>query len=387
MKAMDKLQSDTSNNHTIIGCELAGGESDIEYGLYNEEFFKKLLSIERKRTERSKRPFLLLLIDIEKILSVLHSSEVFYDLVSVLFRTTRETDMRGWYRHNAEIGIICTEIGEDDSRMSAETIAMKIKTNFLKQLPPCLGQSMGISVHLFPESPGTPVTIELVDRTFYPEFWERDVTVNINGLLKRSMDIIGSLCGLIILFPVFLFVPLLIRLTSEGPVFFRQERIGRFGRKFTFLKFRSMYVNNDDTIHRKYIQNLIAGNVDGCHGSNAVYKIQNDPRVTGIGRFLRKTSLDEVPQFLNVLKGDMSLVGPRPAIPYEFENYDIWHRHRLLQVKPGITGLWQVKGRSSTTFDEMVRLDLKYIRDWSLWLDLKLLILTPFAVFKGKGAC
>jgi lipopolysaccharide/colanic/teichoic acid biosynthesis glycosyltransferase len=388
MKIIHNKQSDPLNSHTIVGCELAREESDIEYGLYNEEFFKKLLSIERKRTERSKRPFLLLLIDIEKILPDLNSTEVFYDLLPVLFKTTRETDLRGWYRRNAEIGIICTEIDAVESRRSAETIAMKIRTNLLKQLPSGLAKAMGICIHLFPESPGTPVTIDLVDPTFYPEAVEQDVAVKINGFLKRIMDIIGSLCGLLIFSPVFLFVPLLIKLTSEGPVFFRQERIGRFGTKFVFLKFRSMYIDNDDTIHRSYIRELIAGNIQDCNdGSTAVYKIKDDPRVTPAGRFLRKTSLDEIPQFLNVLKGDMSLVGPRPAIPYEFENYDIWHRHRLLQVKPGITGLWQVKGRSSTTFDDMVRLDLKYIREWSLWLDVKLLFLTPFAVFKGKGAC
>ena len=151
-----------------------------------------------------------------------------------------------------------------------------------------------------------------------------------------------------------------------------------------------MHVNSDDAIHREYTKKLITENKateensDGAHAP--VYKIRNDPRITPIGEFLRKTSLDELPQLLNVLTGEMSLVGPRPPIPYEFENYDIWHRYRLLKVKPGITGLWQVTGRSSTTFDEMVRLDLKYIQEWSLWLDFKILLLTPWAVIKGKGA-
>ncbi len=120
---------------------------------------------------------------------------------------------------------------------------------------------------------------------------------------------------------------------------------------------------------------------------NGVYKLTNDSRITPVGRFLRKTSLDEFPQFFNVLKGDMSLVGPRPPIPYECEKYDVWHKRRILEVKPGITGLWQVKGRSSTTFDDMVRLDLNYVTHWSLLLDLKILFQTPFAVLKGKGAC
>jgi lipopolysaccharide/colanic/teichoic acid biosynthesis glycosyltransferase len=116
------------------------------------------------------------------------------------------------------------------------------------------------------------------------------------------------------------------------------------------------------------------------------YKITKDPRVTPVGHFLRKTSLDELPQFFNVLLGDMSLVGPRPAIPYECEEYDVWHRRRLLEMKPGITGLWQVRGRSATTFDEMVRIDIKYVQEWSLWLDIKIILQTPWVVLKGKGA-
>jgi lipopolysaccharide/colanic/teichoic acid biosynthesis glycosyltransferase len=146
-------------------------------------------------------------------------------------------------------------------------------------------------------------------------------------------------------------------------------------------------------VHEEYVKKLIAGqlgkdnevNGNGS-GQKPVFKIQNDKRITPLGQFLRKTSLDELPQFFNVLFGDMSLVGPRPPIPYEMQNYDIWHRCRVVEVKPGITGLWQVMGRSSTTFDEMVRLDIKYSREWSIWLDLKILLMTPWAVLKGKGA-
>src|SRR5205807_2381516 len=148
-------------------------------------------------------------------------------------------------------------------------------------------------------------------------------------------------------------------------------RVGQYGFPFTFVKFRSMYSVNDSNIHKEYVKRFISGKdpqqIEG--NQNVVYKISEDPRVTRVGRFLRKTSLDEFPQFLNVLKGEMSLVGPRPPIPYELESYDIWHRRRVLEVKPGITGLWQVNGRSKTTFDDMVRLDLEYARTWSFWLD------------------
>ena len=201
-------------------------------------------------------------------------------------------------------------------------------------------------------------------------------TMNTNHIpeaVKRAMDIFGSLMALVILSPLFVAIAALIRLTSPGPVLFKQERVGRFGKPFTFLKFRSMYVNNDDSIHRQYVRDLIANRVD-CdpgEGGDTVFKIRNDPRITPLGAFLRKTSLDELPQFFNVLKGEMSLVGPRPPVPYEVEDYGLWHRYRILAVKPGITGLWQVRGRSLTTFDGMVRLDIQYIRSWSLWLDLE----------------
>jgi lipopolysaccharide/colanic/teichoic acid biosynthesis glycosyltransferase len=172
-------------------------------------------------------------------------------------------------------------------------------------------------------------------------------------------------------------------------VFFRQSRVSQYGKHFTFLKFRSMKVATSDTIHKDYVKNFIAGKAETptSTGQKApVYKITNDPRVTAIGRFMRRTSLDEVPQFWNVFIGEMSLVGPRPPIPYELEAYDVWHRRRLLEVKPGITGLWQIHGRSSTTFDEMVRLDLQYSRTWSPMLDVKILLDTPRAVLMGDGA-
>jgi lipopolysaccharide/colanic/teichoic acid biosynthesis glycosyltransferase len=203
------------------------------------------------------------------------------------------------------------------------------------------------------------------------------------------MDVLGSLLALVIFSPVFLFAALAIKATSRGPIFFRQGRIGQHGNSFMFLKFRSMYVNNDASVHKAYVQKLIAGKADK-HPSDGngqgVYKLTKDSRITRVGSFLRKTSMDELPQFINVLKGEMSLVGPRPPVPYEVEAYDIWHRRRLLEAKPGITGLWQVSGRSRVTFDDMVRLDLHYARTWSPWTDIKILLRTPAAVMLGEGA-
>jgi lipopolysaccharide/colanic/teichoic acid biosynthesis glycosyltransferase len=184
-------------------------------------------------------------------------------------------------------------------------------------------------------------------------------------------------------------IALAIQLTSKGSVVFQQERLGQFGSRFKFLKFRTMYANNDPKVHQEYTQRFIAGQSSSHtteQGKPVVYKITNDSRVTPIGRFLRKTSLDELPQLWNVLRGEMSLVGPRPPVPDEFEVYDIWHRRRVLEVKPGVTGLWQVSGRSRMCFDDMVRLDLRYCQSWSLLLDLKILIATPRAVISGEGA-
>jgi lipopolysaccharide/colanic/teichoic acid biosynthesis glycosyltransferase len=202
--------------------------------------------------------------------------------------------------------------------------------------------------------------------------------------MKRALDIAGSAILMLMLLPVYAVVAALVKMTSTGPVFFSQERVGRMGRSFRMLKFRTMYVNSDSAIHKKYVTDFITSNQADTSG---VFKIVNDPRITPVGRILRKTSLDELPQFWNVLRGDMSLVGPRPPLAYEVQQYKPWHRRRVLEAKPGITGLWQVTGRSRTTFDDMVRLDLRYARTCSVWTDVKILLATPRAVISGKGAC
>jgi lipopolysaccharide/colanic/teichoic acid biosynthesis glycosyltransferase len=203
------------------------------------------------------------------------------------------------------------------------------------------------------------------------------------------VDIVGSSIMLALLAPLFVAIALAIKLSSKGPVFYRQQRVGRYGQTFTFLKFRSMVMNNDSNVHKEFVTRLIASETEEAKSKDSgakIYKLTNDKRITRVGKVLRRTSLDELPQFLNVLKGEMSLVGPRPPIPYELAAYQTWHRHRLLAVKPGITGLWQVMGRSSVRFDEMVRLDLRYASTWTPWLDLKILLRTPGAVIRGSGA-
>ena len=193
---------------------------------------------------------------------------------------------------------------------------------------------------------------------------------------------------LVLLAPVFAVISLLVKLKSPGPVFFGQVRVGESGKPFTMFKFRSMKVDNDPSIHQAFVSQFIKAGASngGSADAAAPFKIVDDPRVTPLGRFLRRSSLDELPQFWNVLKGEMSLVGPRPPLPYEVARYKRWHRRRLTEAKPGITGLWQVTGRSQTTFEDMVRLDLRYARSHSVWTDIKILLATPRAVLTGKGA-
>lgn len=205
-------------------------------------------------------------------------------------------------------------------------------------------------------------------------------------LAKRATDILISAFALLLLAPIWLVIALLIKLDSKGGVFYRQERVGMDGRIFLCYKFRTMRKDTDDRAHREYQQLYIAGRPETNMGDEArpVYKMQGDPRVTRIGGLLRRVSLDELPQLFNVLAGDMSVVGPRPPIPYEVEFYHTSHRRRL-DMKPGLTGLWQVSGRNRLSFDEMVRLDVFYIENWSLWLDLKIILQTLPVMLRGDA--
>lgn len=206
---------------------------------------------------------------------------------------------------------------------------------------------------------------------------------------KRLFDILIAAVLLILVAPVWLIISLFIKFDSRGAILFKQERVGMDGRKFLCYKFRTMNADADESIHREAYRKNIEGVLAEANAGDAekpVFgKVKNDPRVTRVGRFLRRTSLDELPQFLNVLRGEMSVVGARPPIPYEVEDYDVRHRKRL-DMKPGITGLWQVSGRNRLTFEEMVQIDLYYIENWSLWLDLKIILLTLPAILRGDGA-
>jgi lipopolysaccharide/colanic/teichoic acid biosynthesis glycosyltransferase len=222
-------------------------------------------------------------------------------------------------------------------------------------------------------------------------------------IMKRWMDIVISSMMIAFFAPLMLTIAIMVKLDSNGPAIFKQERVGsrvrgKGGKRswetkaFTIYKFRTMYMNNDASKHREFVQAMIKGDDDtltringGLAQGQNKYKINRDPRITKVGAFLRKTSLDELPQLFNVLKGDISLVGPRPALAYEVEVYTDKHLRRL-EAMPGMTGYWQITSRSAVDFDTMVEQDILYVENQSLWMDFKILVMTPFAVIKGKGA-
>jgi lipopolysaccharide/colanic/teichoic acid biosynthesis glycosyltransferase len=203
--------------------------------------------------------------------------------------------------------------------------------------------------------------------------------------LKRILDLCLGTFSILLFGPLMLILALGIRLSSPGPIYYRQKRIGKDGVPFEMLKFRSMQVQNMPDLHREHVQGLIRNNTHHKELGGKSLKMGVDPRITGMGKYLRKLSLDELPQFFNVMKGQMSIVGPRPPLPYEYEIYGEWHKGRLA-VLPGITGLWQVTSHNTVSFDEMVRIDLGYIKSMNLWLDLKIILMTPIEMIRGKGA-
>jgi lipopolysaccharide/colanic/teichoic acid biosynthesis glycosyltransferase len=318
-------------------------------------------------------------------------------VIERLHAATSATDVMGWYEPGVVIGIV-----RSLARMPASPQPDDGGDHVLDD---ALGASLeheaagGCSIRvLVHPQPVHPAGDDLggIARALYPELVFRTRGARARDAAKRALDILGSLVGLVLLGPLLGVIAALVKLTSSGPALFRQTRVGHLANPFTVRKFRTMYTHADSAVHREFVSRFIAagtsngssnGSSNGGSRSDKLFKLTNDRRITPLGRFLRKTSLDELPQLWNVLRGDMSLVGPRPPLPYEYAQYRAWHRRRVLEVKPGLTGLWQIKGRSRTTFDDMVRLDLRYARTRSLRGDLAIIFRTPAAVISGKGAC
>ncbi len=352
---------------------------DESFGFYDENYFKELLVLERKRSERSGKPFLLSMVDVSSILKGKNKNEAAKNISSAIRKSCSEMDIKGWYNKNFVVGIIYVDI--DSSKI--DSIIQKLKDNFAKVMSPSNYTQNKITYIVFPQIQNHENVNEDSNAFLYPLPATKSSSRRISLVIKRIIDIIGSIFAISIFSPFFIMIPILIKLTSKGPVFYKSKRVGMYGKKFTFLKFRSMFVANNNDCHKEFVKSFIQNsNKEKKNGEQRVYKLKDDSRITPLGKFLRKTNLDELPQFFNVLWGDMSLIGPQPCLPYEFEYYGLWHRLCLLESKPGITCIWQVEGRSTTTFETMVRMDIQYITKWSLLLDVKLLAKIPLCIFR-----
>ncbi|MGA7551337.1 MAG: sugar transferase, partial [Candidatus Sulfotelmatobacter sp.] len=317
----------SSNGITL--SPISGASSSGDPDILNAESFRRMIALERKRSERSRKPFMLLLLDMGEQLSSEKNGETLGKILSALSLSSRETDFTGWYANDCVIGVLFTEIAIGDSSSIPSTIIARVTGTLRINLTSEQFKELSISFHVFPEDWDHEGDQRPSNPTLYPDLSQREDARKLFRVMKRVMDILGSALALVLFLPVFLLIAFAIKATSKGPVFFRQRRIGQHGKSFVFLKFRSMYLNNDAAVHKAYVQQLIAGKADKQPSSGngeGVYKLTKDSRITRVGSFLRKTSMDELPQFINVLKGEMSLVGPRPPVPYEVEAYDIWHR-------------------------------------------------------------
>ena len=350
-----------------------------------EGLFRDVLLREQRRADRFGQTFVLVLVALKSDrvcdLSTWHS------IIEGLTIAKRDTDVVGWLERGDVLAMIVPEVDATDTSVIRD-LESRVQLALTRRLDVETRDDFSIRLRRhIPFKGGAHGANESVDpvlRELHPSPRAR-----VRANLKRVLDVVASSALLLAASPVFLSVAACMKLMSPGPILFRQSRVGERGKLFTMLKFRTMHLHADNAIHKEFVSQLIKGETPtgGDAGKSTPFKIVDDPRVTRIGRILRKTSFDELPQLWNVLRGDMSLVGPRPPLVYEVEQYKPWHYRRVLEAKPGITGLWQVSGRSRTTFDDMVRLDLRYAKNASAWADIKILVATPKAVISGKGAC
>jgi lipopolysaccharide/colanic/teichoic acid biosynthesis glycosyltransferase len=330
--------------------------------------FATAITREQKRVDRSDKAFALLTIEVTEG----QSPELMREAASAVATATRAGDIVGWLRPDESLGVLLTDIRELDFAL-VNSVEGRIRQDLATFVGVPDHRRFAVRLHVHTSG----------RRGAAPPHTPR---ARAHDAVKRVLDLSGGAALLTMLSPLLLLIAAAVKLTSRGPVLFRQERVGHGMKPFTMLKFRTMCPDGGHALHQAYVTQFIKGGRDSA-AAPGVFKLIGDTRVTPIGRFLRKTSLDELPQLWNVIVGDMSLVGPRPPIKYEVDQYKGWHLRRVFDAKPGLTGLWQVTGRSRTTFDEMVRLDLQYARTVSVWSDLKILLATPRAVVAGKGAC
>lgn len=356
--------------------------------LLDEAIFRETLVRERKRSERSGQRMALFLIKAQNELDK-NTSNCLAAVAGALSFVKTDIDRLGWFETGRTVGLLVPEVGSTDSTDICDRLHAAFNSALSRQCDRDPPRGLALEMRVYPNQEQADDDVAaLMDPFLYPELsGNRNVESSFH-ILKRGMDIVLSCLLLLLLSPLIVIVAALVKCSSRGPIFFRQVRVGHMLKPFTIYKFRTMYATADHRAHHEYVSWFItSSHKSQDQRRDTVFKLTEDKRITRVGHVLRRTSLDELPQLWNVLRGNMSLVGPRPALPYEVRQYQPWHRYRVLEAKPGITGLWQVVGRSRTTFDEMVRLDLRYARNMSLWSDIKILLATPAAVITGKGAC
>ena len=334
------------------------------------DLLRMAIDREQMRVDRSNKAFAVLTVKLPGG----RSDQVVNEVAEIIAGVTRAGDLLGWLRPGETLGILLADTHELTPTQVA-TVENRIRAELVSRVKGCDPSAVFVRLDAHSSTRRAAPTAGTASRRS-----------RVNDVLKRLLDLGGSAALLTALSPLLLLIAAAVKLTSKGPILFRQERVGQGMAPFTMLKFRTMRPDAGHAVHQAYVTQFIQGAANAA-AAPGVFKLTNDSRITPIGELLRRTSLDELPQLWNVLRGEMSLVGPRPPIVYEVEQYKAWHRRRVLDVKPGLTGLWQVTGRSRTTFDEMVRLDLRYAQTCSLWTDVKILLATPRAVIAGKGAC
>jgi lipopolysaccharide/colanic/teichoic acid biosynthesis glycosyltransferase len=322
------------------------------------EQFHMVLKCERFRCDRINKEFSLVVFNVKENKRFLLTTKDFVDLLK---SKTRDYDEIGWFDEN-HIALLLPETSRETAQKVINKISLAMEqSNSIPDFSifsyPSINKEYKAPVN---NNHNIDINIAIADGYVIP-------------LWKRAFDIVFSLSILTFVSPLLLLTAAFIKVVSPGPVFFRQQRVGQSGKIFNLLKLRTMKVNNDDSVHREYLKKLIK-----CDGSSELpmVKLMDDKRIIMFGKIIRKTCIDELPQFINVLLGDMSIVGPRPCIPYEAEEFLHWHKRRF-DIIPGITGLWQVSGKNDTTFKEMIRLDIEYSVRRSFLMDLKIIIKTP----------
>ena len=373
-----------------------GKRSTVRLGLHSVKEMMAILEQERARADRNDHKFSVILFDVD---SKEENFPFVQQLAQTLTQRVRFVDEVGWL-HERGMAVILPHTGTSGARCLVDDFSNSQATK--SRLPKCTvftypyaetGASAGYAGRLCQDS------MTDLDGIFYGmskstrgggengadhlqhrsagRSMKKGVQTRGIAFWKRGIDIVGSLVALIIFSPLILCISIVIKLVSSGPVIFKQERLGYRGKPFTFWKFRTMKPDVEETPHRKHLRQLI-------HSNAPMVKLdaEHDTRIIPFGRFLRQTCLDELPQLFNVLKGEMSLVGPRPCLAYEAEQYKLWQAKRF-DTMPGMTGLWQVSGKNGTSFRDMMRLDIRYAQTFSFWLDVKILLMTVVVMFNG----